>query len=276
MKHSRSITLLLLGLFFLAQVVGLFIVGEYVSYETVVVDGEEVVQEEWAGLPYEIERPEFAKETSYIPIMLIILVATGIIMLLVKFKAFLFWKFWFFLSVWLCLVISFGAFFSDVVALGAAFLLTLLKIFRQNLFIHNLTELFIYGGLAAILVPVLNLFGISLLLVLISVYDFIAVRGTGHMVQMAKFQTKSKLFAGLMVPYGKGKTAILGGGDIAFPLLFSAVFMQTHGLGALVTVATATLGLGYLLYISKKNTFYPAMPFITAGCFVGYLLVMYL
>tara|TARA_Y100000310_G_scaffold68970_2_gene64315 strand:- start:20876 stop:21709 length:834 start_codon:yes stop_codon:yes gene_type:complete len=273
MKHTWKITTALLGLFLLAQLIGLVIINNYVTYDITIKEGEKVVKKNWEALPYEIERPEFEEETSYIPIIILILVATGIILLLVKLKAFLFWKAWFFLSVWFCLIIAFGAFLQELYAVVLAFILAILKIFKRNMVLHNLTELFIYGGIAAIFVPILNLLGVSILLILISIYDFIAVHKTKHMVSLAKFQTKSKLFAGLYIPYGKKKTAILGGGDIAFPLMFTAVVLGIHGISALIITLTSTLGLAYLFWKSEKGKYYPAMPFITAGCFVGYFVI---
>ena len=75
-------------------------------------------------------------------------------------------------------------------------------------------------------------------------YDAYSVWKSKHMIKMAKFQAKSKVFAGLLVPYKKNreesklpkkgkvsfkgvKTAILGGGDVAFPLLFIGAVMKS-------------------------------------------------
>lgn len=106
-----------------------------------------------------------------------------------------------------------------------------------------------------------------------SIYDAIAVWKTRHMVSLAKFQTRSKLFAGLYVKYDKKKEAILGGGDIAFPLLFAGVVLKVAGLlPASIVVLTTTLSLMLLLMLGKKNTYYPAMPFLFIGCFTGALI----
>ena len=74
-----------------------------------------------------------------------------------------------------------------------------------------------------------------------------------------------------------GKThreAILGGGDIAFPLLFSGVILKTMGfLPAIITSLTAAIALLILFVAAEKKKFYPAMPFITLGCFIGYAAV---
>ncbi|MBI5880496.1 hypothetical protein HZB90_00020, partial [archaeon] len=163
-----------------------------------------------------------------------------------------------------------------------------LKIYKPNFIIHNLSEVFVYGGLAAIFVPIMNLYAVVILLILISVYDMIAVWQSKHMVKMAQFQTESKVFAGISIPYqipkcgkaveGKGrkvkeeiKSAILGGGDIGFPLLFAGVLMKSMSFAkVLIVPVVVSLALLLLLLLAKKDKFYPAMPFITIGCFVGY------
>ena len=107
----------------------------------------------------------------------------------------------------------------------------------------------------------------------------IAVWKTKHMIKLAKFQTKLKLFAGLLIPYKSGreiKTAILGGGDIGFPLLFAAAVLKDPGIGikALIIPLTTGLMLAALFFFGQKNKFYPAMPFLTIGCFLGYFIVL--
>lgn len=264
MKHRFSVICLLLLLFFLAQVIGLIVTQHYIQQEQ--------------ALPLGIERPQIDPQTSYISLFLILLVATGIALILLHFRLFLVWKVWFLLSIFLTLVISFAVFFSSTLALVFAFILSLWRIFKPNAIIHNLTELFIYGALAAIFVPLLNLVSISILLVLISVYDYIAVRKTTHMVKLAKSQGEAKVFAGLLIPYGKN-VALLGGGDIGFPLLFSAVSMVHFKLGLLdwrVYIIPLCVGLLLLALFVKgeKKKYYPAMPYISLGCLLGLLILL--
>jgi len=38
---------------------------------------------------------------------------------------------------------------------------------------------------------------------------------------------------------------------------------------AIFVIIGATIGLSYLFFFAKKKKFYPAMPFITAGIFLG-------
>lgn len=256
MKHSFKITLILVSLFVVSQLVGLYVSGKYLKEE----------------LPYGIQPPEFEEDTSFIPLFFTILIATFLMLILIKFRLGLLWKAWFFLAVFFALSVSFSAFIGETIAMMIALILAGVKIFRPNVIIHNFSEMFIYGGLAAIFTPVLSLISISILLVIISIYDAIAVWKTKHMISLAKFQTKSKIFAGLLIPYEK-KTAILGGGDIAFPLMFNAVLLKEFGLLSLIGVGLSAAALFVLLYLSKKNRFYPAMPFISAGCFLALLII---
>ena len=123
-----------------------------------------------------------------------------------------------------------------------------------------------------------------------------AVWHAGFMQKMAKFQIqKLKLFSGFFVPYMKkedrlaikkakeaGKKtkkikvniAILGGGDVVFPILLAGVVLRSLGLWQAVLISIgATLALAYLFYRSEKGKFYPAMPFISIGCLLALGLV---
>ena len=254
MKHNWTVTIILVAVFLIAQVIGLFITNHYISSP---------------DLPLNIERPALEEQTSFIPLFILILIATGIAFLLAKFRLDWLWKVWFFLSVVFTITISLFAFLPQIFAFAASLFFAFFKVVKRNIVIHNIGELFIYGGLAAIFVPILNMFSISVLLIIISVYDYIAVRKTKHMVQLAKFQSKLKIFAGFLIPYKKN-VAILGGGDIGFPLLFAGVAMKSFGFSVLIISGFAALSLLFLLWMSEKKKFYPAMPFITAGCFLGY------
>ena len=112
---------------------------------------------------------------------------------------------------------------------------------------------------------------------------------------------ETKLFAGFFLPLdkkSKQKTrikstsvktektvqktniAVIGGGDIAFPMLFAGVVLeylittlQIAKETALIKIFPipifATLALIFLLVKGRKGQFYPAMPFLTAGVFAG-------
>ena len=75
----------------------------------------------------------------------------------------------------------------------------------------------------------------------------------------------------------KVSEAMLGGGDIGFPLLFSGVILKTLGLNqALIVSLCSALALLFLFIIAEKKKFYPAMPILSLGCLIGYLVVKFL
>ena len=310
MKHTSIVTLILVGIFLLSQVTGLWIVDKYINHPSSERAGEVV----WNDLPYNFERPPVQNKTSsFVPIAIAIIIGTLLVLWLIKLGKPWILRLWFFGVIALTLSFSFAAFVPQEVALALAVFVAVWKMFRPNIFIHNISELFIYGGLAAIFVPMLNIYAAVLLLLFISVYDIIAVWKTKHMVDMAKFQAEARMFAGLFIPYdvggmpasmgkrksgkdamrgeispkaakgvmrsGRGRVAVLGGGDMGFPLIFAGVVMKEAMLAlpqhiaflkVLAIPACAGIALLILLMKGDKDNFSPAMPFLSVGCLIGY------
>ena len=299
MKHTIKVIIALVAFFFLAQFTGLLIINHYIDHKRTV-ETKTIV---FKPLPYNLERPQVENQsTSFIYITLAILIGTILVLLLVRFNKIFIWKLWFFATVWLTLSIALAAFLNNFIAAILALVISVLKLHKPDLIIQNLSEIFIYGGLAAIFVPMINLFAAFMLLIVISVYDFVAVFKTKHMIKIAKFQSQSKVFAGLVIPYEKGdiivkgkktikleskekkvKIAVLGGGDIGFTLIFAGVIMKdlmlheiilAGFLKALIIPFFASFALFVLLLKGQQNKFYPAMPVLSLGCFIGYLVVL--
>ncbi len=330
MKHDLTITLFLVAVFVLSQLAGLFLINYDAepSQQIIVENGQNVsvtvVQHEDTALG---PRPQTTGIGAVLFILLGVVVGTLLVLIIIKFGKVSIWKSWFFLAVTISITIALGVFLNSWLALLIAVVLAVWKIFRPNVFVHNISEILIYSGIALLIVPMFGAFHsqsffshpvflATILLLIISVYDIIAVWQSRHMVKMAEFQTKSNVFAGLFIPYSskiknankpenkskldgeiqlkkadskipqlskqetESKNAILGGGDIAFPLIFSGVVMERliadglqkiSALGfSLIITLTTTVALFLLLYFSKKDRFYPAMPFISLGCLVGY------
>ena len=114
-------------------------------------------------------------------------------------------RIWFLIVTILALGISLNAFLKytpltsiAIIAIAIAIPLAALKIFRPNVYSHNLTELLIYPGIAAVFVPILlrptattflgKIWPTLALLILISIYDAWAVWKSGLMQKMANFQ----------------------------------------------------------------------------------------
>ena len=300
MKHTLKVTLILILIFFCAQLVGIAINSSYLDFGTTAKTGNL----SYKALPFNMERPQMSQVGALAYIIIGVLIGTAFLLILIRFKKVEVWKVWYFLAILMCLSLAFAAFLPDLLAFLLALAITTLKIFKPNVFVHNISEIFLYGGLAAIFVPLLNVLSAVILLLIISGYDMIAVWKSKHMITLAKFQSSAKLFAGLAIGYDRKKgaieskipaakldekkgdvrTAIIGGGDVAFPIIFSGAVLQKlvasgTGFAPAVLLAAliglfATAALGILLFKSKPGRFYPAMPFITAGCLVGYAVVL--
>ncbi len=316
MKHNLKITLLLLLIFIASQVTGLFLISRDAEI------GKEITPENKTIIVVRHnataigERPNVQGYSSLLYIMGAVAIGTLLILMIIKFNKTMIWRGWFFLAVFLTISISLGVLFRNkYIIWGAALLLAFLKTSRfTNIFIHNITEILIYSGIAVLIVPLFSVFWAFVLLLVISVYDMFAVWKSKHMVKMAKFQFENSIFPGLMIPYSKNRIrkfnsrakkttavskdkaekvikaktniAILGGGDIAFPLIFSGAVMEnliTNGLTksiafsqTLIITFTTALALFLLFIYSKKKHYYPAMPFVTLGCLLGYFIVFLL
>jgi len=306
MKHNTQITAILITMFIITQLIGLFVINFYSTPEN--------------KLPYGMEPPEELKQQSttsgLISILISFTIAVVLFFVLTRLNAVTFLRIWFFVVTTIAIGLIFNIIFSklafaSLIALIFALPLAYFKVFKRDLLIHNLTELIIYPGIAAILVSVLfSIFGnstslgIIFLLLAISLYDIWAVWQSKFMQKMAKYQiNKLKFFTGFFVPYAgkkqrikiklikqKYKTkkalekhfkkakikvnlAILGGGDIIFPIITAGIFYKIYASiwPALIISLSATLGLLTLFILARKGKYYPAMPFITIAMYLGML-----
>ncbi len=296
MKHKISITLILLGMFFITQFIGLWVVNEYTNNE----------------LPFGMGIEE-GESPGILSIIFSFAVAVALIMILMKYKWKMVIRIWFFIVITLALSLSLNAILkysltnSALVALVIAIPLTSIKMFKPGVISHNLTELLIYPGIAAVFVPILVPLTAIILLVIISIYDAWAVWKSGIMQKMAKFQMEEvKLFGGFLIPTlskkmklqikkikqkYKGKKipesikkkkykvslAILGGGDVIFPIITAGVFLRAFGMiPALFIIFGALAGLSSLMLLTQKGKAYPAMPYISSGIFLALLIWKFL
>ncbi|MBI4147876.1 hypothetical protein HY490_01150 [Candidatus Woesearchaeota archaeon] len=291
MKHPPNVALWITLLFLTSQLVGLAILNQY----SLIQDGQMVYRDVPSFLGIPLERPDVSPAVISSFMWFGLLIGTLIVFLLLRQGWFLVWKFWYAIAVILCLHIALAStlppLFSTILALAFG----AWKLFRPGVIIHNATEILIHSGLAALFVPLLTIKSMLAVYALVAVYDAYAVWKSKHMVALAKFQAKSGMFAGFVMPYhvphkkimkkieGKKvqlhafRTAILGGGDVAFPLLFAGVVQHTLGAwqAAIVSLSTA-ISLYLLLYFGRKNQFYPAIPFLLAGSLAGLALSLLL
>jgi presenilin-like A22 family membrane protease len=304
-KHTWRITIILLAMFLATQLIGLAVVYSY-----------SIIPE----LPYGMQPPVPQTSNDFWgsigSIVIAFAIAVGLMLLLSRFKISTIFRVWFFVVVIIALGITLNSVlfyfpikYVSLISTLIAIPLAYFKVFKQNILVHNITELLIYPGIAAVFIPllfyaanpILSVIAIVIILIAISLYDIYAVWHAGFMQKMAKFQIEEvKIFAGFFIPYiGKKdklkikqvkqkyqkkstiesklrkekikvSLAILGGGDVMFPLITAGLFLRIYGIvPALLVVIGATIALALLFLSARKGKFYPAMPFLTAGIFVG-------
>jgi len=129
---------------------------------------------------------------------------------------------------------------------------------------------------------------ILLLLTIFSLYDFIAVYKTKHMIKMAKEMVEHQAVLGIILPkniaqFKEGLEKIklgsdflvLGSGDIVFPLLFSISLLTTSFSDAIIVAVFSLIGLfvGFYVFISQKTINpLPALPPIAFFSIVGFFI----
>lgn len=159
---------------------------------------------------------------------------------------------------------------------------------KGNILIHDLLVIFGICGIAPVLGLKLEPKVVIFLLILFSIYDFIAVYKTKHMVKMAKALIEERAILGLIFPpkfsdffaslkevRPGGRFLVLGGGDLAFPLLFCSSLIPEGILISLVVGFFSLIGLSvsFLIFIFQKvRAPIPALPPIAFFSIVGYLL----
>ena len=321
MKHNLKLIGIIIAMFIITQLIGLYVINHYSP--TQVINNVQQNVSAPNSLPFNLEPPPETGQANILQTLLYIIpsfvIAILIFFILTKFKAEFVLKAWFFIVVIIALATSLISFLPSstlflVIALVVAVPLAFFKIYKRNFLIHNITELFIYPGIAAVFVALLSTAGnpnrgvyvMIVLLILISIYDLWAVWHSGIMQKMARYQIdKLKIFAGFLIPEiskqvkmqmqkmknlkkkNKNKKtkgikiniALLGGGDIVWPLITAGVVLRRFGftnvlglqfpVASLLVVLGATLGLTGLLLFGKRKRPYPAMPFISIGVFIA-------
>lgn len=301
MKHPTTTTVVLLSFFLLAQIIGVGLLAIHLNVEETFdpQTSERIVEVSSPGTVLG-DSPDLDPTSTFFTLIFAVGIGTILALFLVKFRSVRVWKTWYGLAIFIALSVAFGVILPEGIALLIAGIIAILRVLKPHTIIQNFSELFIYAGITVIFAPLLTpILGVILLL-LIALYDAYAVWKSEHMIALAEFQTSTNTFAGLSFKVRKNEektlkrvstqkkntskneehhSAILGGGDIAFPLLFSGiVFISLLGKYSLaeslirVSLITvfATISLGILFLISKKKTYYPAMPFLTAGCLLAF------
>jgi presenilin-like A22 family membrane protease len=247
--------------------------------------------------------PEVPATSSLIPILLYFAVLIGVVGLVLFFIPLSALKYLF--RVLFALLFVWGVFILGVFWLPLwasvilAFAMGLAWLFFPRVWLHNLVMIIAVASVAAVFGRLISPWTAMIMLGALAVYDFFAVR-FGYMLWMANKMSQTAALPAFILPrHGTemlsrvihvdlGKVAetkpedraysVLGGGDIAFPLLLTASVYFARGLGPSLVIASFTLCglvLAYLIqsFILKGRPI-PALPPIAALALVGLLVVL--
>jgi len=178
----------------------------------------------------------------------------------------------------------------DILALILMFFLVLWWAKRPSVLIQDICVILAIAGVGSSLGVTFAPLTIILLLVIFSIYDFIAVYKTKHMVKMAKEMIENKAILALVIPqtlYGfkenlgeiklGGQFLILGGGDVIFPLLLSASLIPQGVINSFIVAIFSVVGLSVSFYIFSSQKFrqaIPALPPIALFSIIGFLITL--
>ncbi len=188
---------------------------------------------------------------------------------------------------------SMGFILFNILALNSLFALalTVWKILRPTVVSQNVAAIFSGSGVGALLGVSLGIVPCIIFMMILSIYDFISVFITKHMVKMAKAITERPMAFTIAAPHKfkkakyihhkKTKKKIhvfqLGLGDIIIPLMFSVSILNKFTIfHSMITVIGSMIGLLLLtFYITRKPRPLPALPFVCTGALSGYLISIF-
>jgi presenilin-like A22 family membrane protease len=184
-------------------------------------------------------------------------------------------------------------------AISAAVAVGLAWLFFPRIWLHNLVMIIAMASMAAVFGRFATPWTAMIMLLALAVYDFFAVR-FGYMLWMAQRMSKSTTLPAFIMPrhtseWGSAVThidldkvaetapddrdySILGGGDIAFPLLLTASVYFARGFGSSLVIAFFALAGLIMAYVIQslllKGKPMPALPPIAALSLIALLLVI--
>lgn len=225
-----------------------------------------------------------------------------IILIKTKYGAKLF-GFIFLLALFAGMQVIFGAWVRQDISIVFAILTVLVRYFFPRVLIHNFVFVVAVTGISVNLGLNIKPIEAILILIIVSVYDFIAVYVTGHMVRMLKSTISTGTIFAMIVPQDfhdmiktvdevrerREKNSIgtslqkketghdfvyLGGGDLAFPLIMAVAALKVGLFSAITTGIGAIFGLlvlNIIFTMQKERKPMAGLPPLAIFSILGYL-----
>ena len=178
---------------------------------------------------------------------------------------------------------------SSLAFLGAL-TLAIIQYFYSEWFVIDTVVILVAIGITALLGASLGIIPVIVLLILFSIYDFVAVILSGFMKGLAQGSADLRLPSMFILPYDLGSSycqsginfvaekrdfMVLGTGDLIFPsILAVSVWLRLQNIFAVGAVSLGII-LAYSLmfvmlkYYPGKFKFLPGLPFLCSGAILG-------
>lgn len=145
--------------------------------------------------------------------------------------------------------------------------------------LKNAAAIMATAGVGTVFGVSLGLFPLILFLVLLSIYDFLAVFKTKHMVEMANFVVQKNMAFTVTAKappekMGQKEQRIdLGTGDMVAPIMLEVATMAFKPAATIFVFIGAVLSFGLFIgLVYKKKMVLPALPPIVAGMIIALLI----
>lgn len=234
----------------------------------------------------EMEQPTIVTENPDDPINAVALIAgilffTGMLLLfMLFFKGAKLFRLLELFVVFTASLIVFSAIIPGAAFIFAVELVALKLLLPKSVLVRNASAVIAIAGVGALIGVTLGVIPVLVFLILLSVYDFIAVFKTKHMVKLAKGISKRNLSFTVAIPT-KEHTFELGTGDLVLPLVFAVSVMNASPSGfplyllpaGLILLASLAGLLFTINWVSKHvGKALPALPLQAVLMIVAWLL----
>jgi presenilin-like A22 family membrane protease len=256
---NKKLLTQLIAIFLITQAVGLFIASNLIQQDvhaTIVNDNPE-------------------DPINTIALIVYILAFTAVLLIVIKFAkgkfSFVFLKLFELMAVfgtsWIVFAI-FAGYFAGTETAGligfgiAAIIIALRLAFWKKLLFRNFATMIAVIGAGALIGVSLGIIPVIIFIIALSIYDFIAVFKTKHMVSLAKAITEKNLAFTVAMPT-KEHQFELGSGDLVIPLVFASAALSSSSLpSSLMVLAGSLIGLLVTIDYSSKHVgkALPALP----------------
>ena len=145
--------------------------------------------------------------------------------------------------------------------------------------LKNAAAILATAGVGVVFGISLGLFPVVLFLILLSIYDYLSVFTTKHMVEMANFVVQKDLAFTVTArgpppaPGEREQRVDLGTGDMVAPIMLEVSAMTFNPVATVFAFAGAVISLWlFLFYVWKKKMVLPALPPIVLGMLTALLI----